>query len=409
MSKLTKQQKKLIFLSSIGGLLEFYDFIIYALFAGYLAQNFFPLHNHVTSLIFTFATFAIGYLIRPLGGVIFGHFGDKSGRKTTFTITVFMMAISTFLIGVLPTYHQVGILAPILLILMRMGQGFSVGGEVPGAITYLSETAEKHKGFACGIIFCALVSGIVLGLAVNTLLNAVFTQADIIDWAWRLPFFLGGILGTTSYFLRRRFYESPLFKSIQDDLSHFPMVESFQSYFHPLAKGFFLVAMGSSITTLLFLFTPSYLTKVLHYSASEVTWQITIGLFISAILIVFLGAWTDRVNKKYILFFLSVCTLSFAYPIFSFYEQHIALFVPIALSVFLQTLAWGTIPATLAELFPTKIRYSGIALSYNLAFAFFAGLAPFVALLLIHYTGLLASPSYYLLFTGCLGLIGSLI
>lgn len=405
-----KKQNRLIFLSGLGGLLEFYDFIIYALLASYIAHNFFPTGNYITSLMATFATFSVGYLTRPIGGFVFGHFGDKIGRKVSFTLTIFLMAISTFAIGLVPNYQSIGITAPIILLVLRLLQGFSIGGEIPGAITYISESAPERHGLGCSLIFFSLVNGIVLGSIVHVILNMIFTQAQITDWAWRLPFFLGGILGGISYILRRQFYESPLFAAIENKIIKFPLFEVLKTNFRAFVCGMFLVALGACMTVLLFLFTPAYLTKILACSAKNFAWINTISLFISTILIVVVGFISDFINKKIWLLSIGILSLIVAYPIFNMFVQHsCSLWTPMLLSALIFGSIWGLIPPVLAEIFPTNMRYSGVAFAYNLGFAIFGGLTPLIAIALIHYTKILQSPSYYLIATSITGIICTLI
>jgi MFS family permease len=405
-----QKQTHLIFLSGLGGLLEFYDFIIYALLASYIAHNFFPTGNYVTSLLATFATFSVGYLARPIGGFVFGHYGDKIGRKTSFTLTIFLMALSTFAIGLVPNYQSIGMTAPIILLILRLLQGFSIGGEIPGAITYISESVPERHGLGCGLIFFSLVNGIVLGSIIHVILNIIFTQAQITAWAWRLPFFLGGILGGISYILRRQFYESPLFVAIEKQTIKFPLLAVLKTNFRSFICGMFLVALGASMITLLFLFTPAYLTKLLAYSPKTFAWINTISLFISTILIVAVGFASDFINKKIWLLTIAIASLMLAYPIFSiFVQQKYSLWIPMLLSVLIFGSIWGLIPPTLAEIFPTNMRYSGVAFAYNLGFAIFGGLTPLIAMTLIHYTKVLQSPSYYLIATSIIGIICILI
>src|SRR3990167_2565126 len=188
-----KAQRKLLFLSSLGGVLEFYDFIIYALLAGYLSKVFFPLENNVASLLVTFATFSIGYLVRPFGGILFGHFGDKLGRKKTFTISILIMALSTFFIGVVPSYQTIGMAAPLILTALRVVQGLSVGGEIPGAIAYVSEFMPEKKGLANGIIFFSLMNGITLGSLIQAIFTGLLSQQAMFSWEFRIPFLIGGV------------------------------------------------------------------------------------------------------------------------------------------------------------------------------------------------------------------------
>lgn len=204
-------QRKILLLCSLGGLLEFYDFIISALLAGYIATTFFPMNANINGLLAAFATFSVSYFARPLGGIIFGHFGDIYGRKHAFTVSVLIMAIGTFCIGLIPSYSSIGIYAPLLLILCKMLQGFSIGGEIPGAITYISEFFPHKKALTIGIVFCFLISGITTGYLVLAGLKYFYTQESIVNWAWRIPFFIGGIFGIIAFYLRKKLIEIPEF------------------------------------------------------------------------------------------------------------------------------------------------------------------------------------------------------
>jgi MFS family permease len=197
---LQQNQRKALFLSSLGGILEFYDFIIYALLASFISKLFFPSGSAITSLLIAFSAYAVGYLARPLGGVIFGHFGDKYGRKKTFTISILIMALSTFIIGILPTYSHIGFIAPILLVLCRVAQGISVGGEIPGAVTYVGEIVPEKKGLVTGVIFCFLIAGVALGFIVESVMLEIFDKQQMLSYGWRIPFILGGLFGIIAYY-----------------------------------------------------------------------------------------------------------------------------------------------------------------------------------------------------------------
>jgi len=399
----THEQKKLLFLSSVGGVLEFYDFIIYALLASYISKEFFPAENSVISLIATFATFSIGYLARPIGGILFGHFGDKLGRKKTFTISILMMALSTFLIGIVPSYATIGIAAPLILTLLRIFQGLSVGGEIPGAIAYVSESIPERKGIANGIIFCSLINGLVLGSFIQAVITTSLTEAQMLAWGWRIPFFIGGLFGLLSYRFRRELKESPVFKQIENKTVPFPLLTVFQHKCVHAIAATFIVALGASLITLLFLFIPSYLSKVLHISASSYIWYNTAAIFFMSLLNIFFGALADKFNKKNLVMSLSLLTLLLSLPIFGIYSAYFAFFAwALLASALLTGFAWGVIPSLLSELFPAHIRYSGVAVSYNIGFAIFGGLTPLIATLLIYKTTLLISPGFYLVFTALL-------
>ena len=199
-----QSQKKILLYSGIGGLLEFYDFIIYALMASVLAELFFPATNTIASLLETFTAFSLGYFVRPIGGVIFSHFGDKYGRKKIFTSTVILMAISTFAIGCVPPFHIIGVASTLLLIVFRLLQGMSVGGEIPGAITYISETIPKKHEIATAVIFFFILNGITLGVFLAALLTTKLSHLQLVEWGWRCLFIFGGIIGFIGFYFRKK-------------------------------------------------------------------------------------------------------------------------------------------------------------------------------------------------------------
>lgn len=403
---MTSSQKKLLFLSSLGGVLEFYDFIIYALFAGYLADAFFPVTNHFVSLMITFATFALGYLVRPLGGILFGHFGDRISRKNIFTVSIFLMAIATLGIGCMPTYAQIGLIAPVLVLLCRILQGLSIGGEIPGAITYVSESIPKQKGLACGIIFCALTMGIVIGSVAHAIFVSFFTDAQMQSYGFRLPFIIGGVLGLIGYFMRKELHESPQFKALENHVEKFPLLSVFKLQWVNVIGGAFITAVCAAIITALFLFLPAYFTKVLNLPATTYIWERTGAIALGSCLSLVFGLLTDWLNLRLLILLLCVLLAILAYPIFIIYAYFPEYYMlALLLSAILMGFSAGTIPSLLSELFPTKIRYSGIAVSYNLGFAFFGGLTPFISLTLIYYTEQRIAPALYLLTVSCLGLI----
>lgn len=406
---LNQAQRKLLFLSSLGGVLEFYDFIIYALFASYLAQAFFPTGNGITSLLATFATFSIGYLVRPLGGMLFGHFGDKLGRKRVFTFSILMMATATLLIAFVPSYASIGLVAPIILTVLRIFQGLSVGGEIPGAIAYVSESIPERKGLACGIIFFSLILGIVLGSLFHAILQTALSASAMASWGWRVPFFIGGIFGFASYLMRRQLEESRLFSDIQFNLESFPVFAVFRARWVNALFATFVVGLGSSIITLLFLFTPSYVSQVLHITSVAYIWYQTLAIFFAAVFCILSGLMADKLNHKKLLVSLSVVTLLFVLPIFIIYAHYFAWYgFALLMSAILTGFAWGVIPSLLAELFPTSIRYSGVAISYNFGFAVFGGLTPLISMALIYKTGWAMAPIFYLIVTALLALFSLL-
>ena len=409
-------QKKIVLVTSLGGFLEFYDFIIYALMAGYLADQFFPSDDPYASLLITFATFSAGYLARPVGGLFFGHLGDHYGRKSTFAATVLIMALSTALIGCLPTYAQIGIWAPVLLTLLRVLQGFSIGGEIPGAMTYLSETIPKNQGVIISLLFMALVNGFVFGSLVHSLLLGWLGAEVMADWGWRLPFLFGGSLGACSYVVRKRFTESQLFLKLnqQKQRSQVPIGTLFRKHKKALLTGICLIIPVAVTMPLLFLFPQSYLTRLLDYPPETVAIAGGVGNFFSSFIFVIVGFLADKKPDKSSLIRLMVISslleIVLAVPVFVAYAHYqLSVYLVMMISALILGVVTGIAPLLVSQLFPTSVRYSGIAFTYNVSFAIFGGLTPLIAMALINTTGELISPAVYLIFSGIIGLLGCLL
>ena len=391
-------ERRLLLISSLGGTLEYYDFIIFALFAVYISEAIFPATEGLLGLMLTFATFAIGYLIRPLGGIVFGHFGDRIGRKASFTVSILLMAFATLGIGIVPSYAILGFGAPLLVVFFRLLQGFSIGGEIPGAITYVTESLSHYKGLACGIVFCALTLGVVIGSILYALLVTLLDPTQLHHFGWRIPFILGGFFGLLSFFLRRNLSESTPFLALENEVEKYPILSVCKKEWPSLLCGIMLVALSACIVSSLFLFLPAYFTKVLNLPDHYYIWQQTFALAVGAVLNVCFGYVSDIWSLKKLTMLLILLTLILAYPIFMIYAYYPS-FYPLALgaSTLLLGISAGVIPRALSELYPISIRYSGIALSYNLGFALFGGLTPFISLSLIYYTKWLTAPAWYLM------------
>ncbi len=405
---IAKEHRELVWVTSLGGFLEFYDFIIYALMAEYISANFFPSYDHYSSLLATFATFSAGYLARPLGGLVFGHFGDRYGRKPTFILTVLLMALSTAMIGLLPSYHQIGLWAPVLLTVCRVIQGFSIGGEIPGAMTYLSETVDRREGLVMSLLFLAFVNGLVFGSLVKAGLTWLIPAEDMLVWGWRTPFLLGGSLGICSYIIRRRFQESEIFLAMafRKEQSRVPALTLLKQYRKQLLVGVLLITPVAVSMPLLFLFTPGYLTKLLDYPAFDVAVSGGMGVFFSSLIFIVVGIMADKLPAGRVMLGASLLVALSGWLIFPGYVSgHANLFLMMLFSAVVMGGVVGVAPLLLSRLFPASVRYSGIALSYNLSFAVFGGLAPIIAMALIKLNDNLAAPAWYLTVSGCLGIL----
>ncbi|WP_454781985.1 MFS transporter [Legionella sp. WA2022007384] len=399
-SKLKSNERKIIFLASLGGALEFYDFIIYVIFAPIISQVFFPKTDKFAALMSVYAVFAIGYLIRPLGGLVFSHFGDKYGRKKTFIFSVLLMAVPTVLIGFLPTHQQIGISSSILLIFLRLLQGLSIGGEIPGALTFTCEHVNpRFRALACGIIFAFLNLGIFLGAMISLILTNQLSNAQLLSFGWRIPFVFGGLLGVFSFYIRKQLAESPLFLAFKNSIENtrIPFVEAITQYWRNILQGIGLTCLGSVMINLLFLYMPTYLSTILAYPKQQATLLNTINLGFYSLLLVFFCWCGDRLGRKLVLSIGAVGFILLSYVLFFTLSQQTTLLLIVSLFIFaILSSSIMVYPSILVELFPVSIRYTGIAISYNLAFAFFGGLTPFITTYLIQSLNNNLAPSFYL-------------
>lgn len=393
--------KKGTMAGAIGNVLEWYDFSVYAYFAPVFGNLFFPSHDPVVSLINTFGVFAIGYLMRPIGGIILGQIGDKFGRKKALVISVLMMAIPSALVGCLPTYQKIGILAPILLTFLRVIQGLSVGGEMIGSMSYLVEIAPKNrKGlFGSWSLFSAVL-GILVGSAVGLLMNQILPQSALSAWGWRLPFIFGIIIGVVGVWMRSELDESPAYMKAyhNGEIKQHPFIEALRTApYKILQVALMNVIMGTAFYTL-FVWMPTYLTKLLPFPVPHALLLNTIAMLLLIWIMPLAGLLSDIVGRKPVMLVCVVGIMITVYPLFKLIGLENT---PAIMTAFVVFALWvgglyGTMPAAMAEMFPSNIRYSATGLGYNIAFALFCGTAPMVSTWLIHKTGDLTSPAVYL-------------
>ncbi len=403
----------MIGLIALGGALEFYDFTIYALFAPYLSQHFFANTNQFINLINTFAVFALGYLARPLGGIVFGHLGDKFGRKSAFSLSVFIMAIATLLIGCLPTYQSIGMAAPILLILLRLLQGFSVGGEIPGAAIFTSEhMPSNQRGVAIGFVFMCITLGNTIGAGVGLILTTCLTSQQMLLWGWRIPFILGFIVGIISYEIRSKTLETPTFLAIlkENNLHRLPFLGVLQLSPIKLLSAFLLTAVPASIISF-FLYLPTYLINNINIQVSH-TYIINFFAFLSLGLMTFFsGRVSDYINRTKLLIISTILLIVFSYPFFYGLRLYGEVFLwPFILGLAtLGGLANGSYIILILELFPENIRYSAVGFSYSLGIAVFGGIGPLAFTGLIRYLGTSEAPAFYILVCATVTLLACLV
>lgn len=394
-------EMKIIGLSSVGGALEFFEFTIYALFAQYIGVHFFANSNSTTLLITTFGVYALGYLARPFGGVLFGHLGDKYGRKNAFTLTILLMAIATLLIGCLPTYQTIGISAPLILICLRLVQGFSVGGEIAGATVFTAEhLPARRRGLGIGIVFMGITLGNTLGGIVGFTLNYWLGDAAMMAWGWRLPFLIGFLLGIFSYLIRKNTVETPIFREMETKkvLESIPLFALFKASSKSILMGMALMAISSTMISF-FLYLPVYLSHFLHFKMTQSFLLNIISFLILATLTAVFGGISDYINRKYLALAGCFSMAIFGYIGFNFFlaPNTADIFIFVCLLAAGSSLINGCYALLIAELFPPNVRYSGMALSYSAGVAIFGGFGPLAFTFLTKTFHSIQAPYYYLL------------
>lgn len=399
----------------VGQMFELYDFLIYAFMAAPLSRAFFPSEDPVASLLATFATFAVGFIMRPVGAVVIGAYGDKHGRRAALVLTIGLMAVGTGAIGLIPSYATLGILAPILLVLCRIAQGFSAGGEWGGAAAFLAEYAPpKSRGFISSFQQAASAIGLLLATVISYLLTTLLDPAAFDSWGWRIAFLLGFVLGPVGHYLRKHVQETPAFeqaKAHEEEktgvakatLSASPLVVTFRDFTVPAIAALVLSIVGVVVNYVFLVFLPSFAQEQLHIPASTSFLSTTVAAIIYLILSPVFGALSDRIGRKPIFFAMSLGSAVFAYPLFLLMvtiPTANGLILAQALASVLLAMFCGPICALLSEMFPTRIRYTALSITYGLAVSIFGGLAPYVSTLLIQVTSDPLAPSYYVVIAG---------
>ncbi|QTL02004.1 MFS transporter [Aquabacter sp. L1I39] len=394
--RLSRAQWRIIMLASLGGSLEFYDFIIYGIFVQYISAQFFPTSDPYVSLILSFSVLALGFLARPLGGVLLGGLGDRYGRRPVFIASLGLTTLATIAIGLLPSYATWGLAAPLLLVAFRLVQGICLGGELPGAVTYAVEAAPRRAGLACGfIIFCVNV-GVLIATLVNLGIQYALPPQDVAAYGWRIAFLFGGVIGIVSFALRRKLEESPEFVNLHGKASRHPLKELVRDHGRSLVVAAGIAAIIAGFNGLLYGFMPAFLVRSLGYAAPEVALGMTSALVVSSIGLIIAGWAGDHVPGKQILRIGSALMVITVVPLFMMLANHASVVLVLSLLSLVFSLASGIWPSLLANLFPTKVRFSGIALSYNVSVTILSGFAPLAATMLIERTQMPAAPSLYI-------------
>ena len=407
--KLGRADASTLVLAALGGALEFYDFVIFVFFTKVLGHLFFPkdMPDWVAQLQI-YGIFAAGYLARPLGGIVMAHFGDRSGRKRMFTLSVFMMAVPTLAIGLLPVYEQAGVLAPVLLLLLRVVQGIAIGGEVPGAWTFVAEHAPVGRvGFACASLSSGLTAGILLGSLVAQWVNHRFGPQGVLDYGWRIPFLIGGVFGFLAMYLRRWLSETPVFTAMREhkQLVHeWPIRRVLRSHMHGVVLSMLVTWLLTAAIVVIILMTPTLVQQNFHIDAPRAFLGSSLAAFCLTVSALGAGMLTDWLGRGRALLIGSLGVLFSSYAFYSDLNrggEHFLLLYSVA-GAFVGVV--GVIPAVMVAAFPPAVRFSGLSFSYNVAYAVFGALTPpLIAYLAARLGGM--APTYYVMTTAVVGVL----
>ena len=415
-----KTLKRVTFSSFLGNFIEWFDYASYSYLATVIALVFFPGEDRMVATMMTFGVFALAFLVRPIGAIFWGNMGDKKGRKWALSVSILLMSGSTFLIGCLPGYAAIGVAAPILLLLLRVVQGFSASGEYAGAATFIAEYAPKnHRGFYCSMVPASTATGLLVGSLFASFMYSVWgaDSTVMVDWGWRIPFLLAGPLGYITHYIRTHLEDSPVYEIMQEQLQkqgrqvERPIRTLLKRHPRKLIVSFGACVLNAVGFYAVLTYLPNYLEVTLNYDAASASLITTITLVVYIGFIFLSGRISDRFGRKRMLIGACVGFIVFTVPAFMLLGTlnfWTILIVELVMCLIL-TVNDGTLSSYLTETFPTDVRYSGFALSFNLANAIFGGSASYISFWLISVTGSDIAPAWYMVGIACIALVAMIL
>lgn len=390
--------------ASIGNALEWYDFIVYGFFAITMAKLFFPAGDPTISLLVAFATFGVTFLVRPVGAVVLGSYADRHGRKAAFSLTIVLMTIGTAIIALAPTHASIGFGAPLLILIARIIQGFSAGGEFGSATALLAEQNPRQRGYFASWQFASQGITLVLATGVGVVLLSTLSQSQMESWGWRLPYLFGLVIGPVAYYIRRHVDETAEFQSTA--VSSSPVREALTDGKRRLLVSFGAIILGTvGLYTILFMST--YATRQLGLPRSSAFLAGFLTGVIQVVFIPLVGALSDRVGRVPVGTASAAGMLVVIYPMFAWLTASPTLQTLLIVQAIMGLLLagyLGGLAALMAELFPTRMRTTGLSISYSFGVALFGGFAPFINAWLISTTGNKLAPSFYLMLAAAISL-----
>ncbi|MGW5866700.1 glycine betaine/L-proline transporter ProP [Streptomyces sp. NPDC055239] len=415
--------------AALGNTMEWFDFGVYAYLAGTIGKVFFPSSSPGAQVVATFATFAAAFLVRPLGGLVFGPLGDRIGRQRVLAVTMIMMAASTFAVGLLPSYASIGFAAPLLLLVCRLVQGFSTGGEYAGATTYIAEYApDQRRGFLGSWLDFGTFVGYSLGSGLVTVLTLTLGSDGLESWGWRIPFFIAGPLGLIGLYMRLKLEETPAFQQEtasaaaergegDDDpieqarqSGKGRLKEIFTRHWQALLIRMGLVLLYNVTNYMVTSYLPTFMTATLGESDTTAQLLVLGTMLLVALSITVVGRSSDRWGRRPMFMGGSIALIALAIPAFLLIREGgilLPAFGCAILGLLLVCFA-GTAAATLPALFPTRLRYGALSIAYNISVSLFGGTTPLLASFLVDKTGNTLVPAFYLMVAGVIGLVSTL-
>ncbi|MFC4331968.1 glycine betaine/L-proline transporter ProP [Streptomyces andamanensis] len=396
--------------AALGNAMEWFDFGVYSYIAVTLGKVFFPSGNPTAQLLSTFGAFAAAFLVRPLGGMVFGPLGDRVGRQKVLAVTMIMMAAGTFAIGLIPSYATIGVGAPILLLAARLVQGFSTGGEYAGASTFIAEYApDRRRGFLGSWLEFGTLAGYIGGAGLVTLMTALLSSEDLVSWGWRIPFLIAGPMGIIGLYLRMRLEETPAFaaevEKSESSRPKVPLREMVAGQWKALLLCMGLVLVFNVTDYMLLSYMPSYLTSELKY---DETHGLLVVLAVMALMMIvqpFAGALTDRIGRRPVIAAGCAGFLLLSVPALLLIRQGSLLAIGLGMGALGLLLVCFTsaMPSALPALFPTRVRYGSLSIGFNISVSLFGGTTPLVVTALIGATGNMMMPAYYMMAASLIG------
>jgi MHS family proline/betaine transporter-like MFS transporter len=404
-------QRKAVTAAAIGNFVELFDFTVFGFFAVTIGRQFFPNSSPVGSLLGSFATFGVGFLMRPAGAFILASIGDRYGRKRLLAITMTFMVVAAAGITIVPPYSAIGVWAPILLLLFRLLQGFATGGEWGGAVTMIVEYASPgRRGFIGSFQQVGFGLGTVAGTLAALIVNSVSGGSPAHQWAWRIPFALGCVIGPIGIYIRNKVEESPEFRAekARNRVPATPIRDALTQHWRQILTVVGIGTMGTAAGYIANQFMSAFASSKLGIDSGDVSLFVLIGSIVQTLLIPFWGMVSDRVGRRPVLLWSAVAYLVLIYPLFMLLVRApsvATLALTQLVASVLIAMSFGPLPAALAELFPAEVRTTALSIGYSLAVALFGGFAPFVSTLLVQWTGNLISPTYFAMFCALITVI----